>query len=207
MNNAKLTEPKKTTGLNIRQSVCLIAIGICLGIMTGLSVSPVLGIVLGSILSITITIAAGLAGVEFLESAVKNDSPAKWRAVNVDATPLAMLTVSLLTGAVIGIFLRTHDVLGRPTMQIEQTMSLGSKAAGSDSSVNRADKTYLFTEKQSPIIEIAKATELSEVVRMLVRSADPVEKAAGERLNNLLRNSGDNPPSALDVAKNLLSEN
>ena len=92
--------------------LALVVIGLGIGWLAGLSISPVVSIVITSVIGIAVAVLAALSGVkdEFLDP---ETSPATLRRFlrNVTPVPLAWLVAGLVIGSSIGLWARTHNWL------------------------------------------------------------------------------------------------
>lgn len=111
----------------------LLAIGVGIGWLIGLSVSPVVSIVITSITGSAAAIIATLSGLED-----KDDKPEetnkgqtfrhRW---NIDPLPLATLVFGILVGSAIGIWARNHSWLGSQVeSEVTQWRRAGLTGAG-----------------------------------------------------------------------------
>jgi hypothetical protein len=111
----------------------LAAIGVGIGWLIGLSVSPVVSIVITSITGSAAAIIAILSGVEDKDD--KSQETAKEHPVRlrwaIDPLPLAVLVVGILVGSAIGVWARNHSWLGSPVeSEIAQWRRAGLTDAG-----------------------------------------------------------------------------
>lgn len=101
----------------ITDCILLFIIGLCVGLLTGLSISPVIQTVLSSILGISIAVVSILSG---LESKSENSQNMKLFDYKINIFPLTLLVLGITLGAIGGIYARTHDVLGQnSTVKVE----------------------------------------------------------------------------------------
>ena len=101
----------------ITDCVLLFIIGLCVGLLTGLSISPIIQTVLSSILGICIAIVSILSGLESKSANTQNKFFFDYK---LNVFPLTLLVVGITLGAIGGIYARTHDVLGRnSTVKVE----------------------------------------------------------------------------------------
>lgn len=84
----------------------LLIIGCCIGLLTGLSVSPVIQTIISTILTFVISALAILCGVHETDKT-------KYRLLksNIDIVPIGCLVLGLTFGCLGGIFVRTHSLL------------------------------------------------------------------------------------------------
>jgi hypothetical protein len=139
--------------------ICLLSIGICIGILTGLSVSPVIQTVLSSVLGVVITAVSLWVG---LSVDGQHKSPGHFSKFKLNIFPLTILVLGITAGALGGIFMRTHDVLGDPKNNIQSRKEDKKSRASQDSS----NKTVLFNSNQQTC-DIVNSFSGSQLVVML----------------------------------------
>ncbi|MCI5131815.1 MAG: hypothetical protein D3904_09875 [Candidatus Electrothrix sp. EH2] len=102
--NEKDSKEKKK---KIYHAVSLVIIGLGIGWLMGLSISPVVATVLSGILGAVLVLAAVLSGFFYGGNAslIKNIS-------DVSPVPFAWLMLGIIAGTSLGILVRTHNVLG-----------------------------------------------------------------------------------------------
>jgi hypothetical protein len=112
-NNEKSTAMGNSdSNRNLQHRLALVATGFGIGWLAGLSVSPVVSIVLTSLTASAATIIAALSGVkEELLDAKQSSTVLKQLAKAVTPVPLAVLTIGLLVGTSVGLWVRTHNWL------------------------------------------------------------------------------------------------
>lgn len=99
------------------QAISLFLVGVGIGWLTGLSVSPVISGVLASLLGIAGGIVAGMRSVDTADSVeAPNRKTGKW----IDARPAALLVIGIALGAPLGVLARTYHVL-EPS-EVRQTL-------------------------------------------------------------------------------------
>ena len=131
------------------QYLCLFIISICVGLLAGLSISPVIQTIISLILAVIISTVSILAGtnIEWEKLLFKEHSKIKF-----DILPLTILIIGITAGALGGIYMRTHDVLGnQPNLSAEteskkeHSQSKQEKAPDeTDNAVKKAHLTALF---------------------------------------------------------------
>lgn len=84
------------------QLIAVLVTGLCIGWLSGLSVSPVIASVLASVVGIAGGLVAGLRG--------SGDSASRSRFSSIDAWPAAVLLLGIAAGAPLGILARTHQL-------------------------------------------------------------------------------------------------
>jgi hypothetical protein len=104
----------------IANSIGLLASGLALGWLVGLSVSPVLHVIVASILALAVAATSALAGLRPENDALrgsggenKEDAPRFVPSGSyVSVLPLTLLTIGIAVGASAGVFVRTNNLLG-----------------------------------------------------------------------------------------------
>lgn len=110
----------KKPGVNYKDTVLLIIIGVGVGWLVGLSISSVLHIILGSIIALVAGAVGALVGLEQGARDIPESSPDKEvtlsslreSAITINPLPLTMLVIGLGIGSVAGIYVRTNDIFG-----------------------------------------------------------------------------------------------
>jgi hypothetical protein len=98
--------------------ISLLIGGLALGWLVGLSVSPVLHLIVASILSLAVAATSALAGIRLKADECEHPSDESGSMVSdfsirrVNLLPLGLLTAAIATGASMGIFARTNNLLG-----------------------------------------------------------------------------------------------
>lgn len=92
-------------------------IGIGIGWLLGLSVSPVVSIVITSVAGAAAAVIATKSGLEGRSSKIiaPDERQISISSSNTDPRPLAALVIGLALGSIVGIWVRTHDWLGVDT--------------------------------------------------------------------------------------------
>ncbi len=99
----------------------MLVIGIGVGFLIGLSLSPVLHIIVGSLITLVVSIAGILVGIEFkhenLTSKSENSPPLASiaqirKGAKISLAPLAIMIVGLAVGSAVGICARTNEWFG-----------------------------------------------------------------------------------------------
>jgi hypothetical protein len=115
-----MTRKTKAFSVNHSNSLLLLIIGVSLGWLVGLSVSPVLYIILGGVITLIVGAVGILVGLD-QDSGNKNGSDSDKdskllsfhkRAISISPLPLALLILGLGIGACAGIYARTNAVFG-----------------------------------------------------------------------------------------------
>jgi len=99
--------------------------GGCVGFLAGLSVSPVAGALLSAITALVVGITGTLAGVQ-VSGAGDSTANALGPRITVNALPVALLLMGMVAGSVIGVATRTHNWLGVPTADKQQSGNVQS---------------------------------------------------------------------------------
>ena len=99
----------------LRNSIILLTMGICIGVLAGLSVSPVIQSVLTALLALIISAVSILAGLQ-----MENSEGKEKLKYQVDALPMGLLVMGITVGCLTGIYMRTHDVLSRGNSHIKE---------------------------------------------------------------------------------------
>ncbi len=99
--------PKQEWHLMLFNAFSLIAIGLSVGWLMGLSVTPgVTSSILTSLMTVVVLLITVVSG---LEKTTPDNEPQKWR---VSPIPIALFMVSLVVGSSLGVYARTHNWLG-----------------------------------------------------------------------------------------------
>ncbi|MES2651093.1 MAG: hypothetical protein V4663_05100 [Bacteroidota bacterium] len=152
----------------------IILIGICIGVLTGLSVSPVIQTVVSCILTFVVSLFTLWVSIE----------PAKKNEVlpfigKVHVAPVLCLVLGLTAGAFLGIYVRTHDLLS-PKSANGQVME--AKMVDSHS-------TVLFAE-QVDLCNAVKAYSGSALIGSLRGFGEP-------KINALIDSVGEDKPEEI----------
>lgn len=86
----------------------IVASGLGVGLMVGLSASPVMEVVIAAILAAVCGVTAAAAGI----SKTDGTEPAVLKTRSVNALPVSVLILGLAAGACLGVFARTRNWLG-----------------------------------------------------------------------------------------------
>jgi len=120
----------------IMHFLSFLVIGLGVGWLSGLSVSPVIGTVLASLVGVAAGVVTGLKSVPADEGAA--------RTLAVDARPAAILVLGVALGAPLGILARTHQVFAP-----EVAIPAGVVGGGAEAeSVGVAGQAVLFGSTQ-----------------------------------------------------------
>ena len=109
------------------QKSSLFVIGLGVGWLAGLSVSPVIATIITSIVGVTVALISTLSGLNPQITDSKDESTTKslprW---NVNPVPLAFLIFGIVLGSIVGILARNHNWLGTDMQtEIQQWTDLG----------------------------------------------------------------------------------
>lgn len=91
--------------------VSLIIVGLGIGWLIGLSVSPVISIVLTSLIASAGTVVAALSGLTYSSTDLEDTEP-KVQRWQVNPLPLATLMLGILVGSIFGLLVRNYQLLG-----------------------------------------------------------------------------------------------
>ena len=138
------------------QIISLAVIGLGIGWLVGLSISPVIAGVIASLLGIAGSAASVFGGI----------SSGKITVGPVDARPIAILVVGVAIGASMGIYARTHDILSPLTEVRPEKQSVPTSQQS-----NLAGKTLLFAVPGSEECVELLATG-PDSIRTLFRSSN-----------------------------------
>lgn len=103
----------------------MLLVGIGLGWMIGMSVSPVIGTVVGSLLALLISIVSLLAGLPARngEQNRGDQEQKKWLESiqgRISVLPLVLLILGMVGGEIIGVYCRTHQILSPAPKQNQE---------------------------------------------------------------------------------------
>jgi hypothetical protein len=143
------------------QGTSLIVIGLGVGWLTGLSVSPVVSGVIAALLGIAGGIVTGLRTPKHsrADGSAEPQTP-------IDARPAALLVVGVVVGATLGILVRTHHVL--------EPYDNGQQVASGPSS---SGVLFAFTAgERSGLMDLVNARNHAGLVDQLQRSSLPMAK-------------------------------
>jgi hypothetical protein len=160
-----------------------IVIGICCGILLGLSLSPVIDKTLSAIIAFTITLMGIVSGVTIYNQ--NNNSK-----FQVSPVPLSLLLIGIIAGVFIGILMRTHNILGVSNSAQIQIMKDTAGKSPKDYSENVTGLHNAFSEP----CEIMKPLHGSELKTAL-------ESAGDETVNSCLKLSSDS--TSLEIIKRM----
>jgi len=115
----------------------LLASGLGVGWIVGLSASPAVSIVLGSIMALVVSLTSAIAGLARSDRSGDEKNPEasgsitqKVSRAHFDPRPIAFLVVGLAIGASIGAYARTNDWLGvNPRTLVERWKGVGLEEA------------------------------------------------------------------------------
>lgn len=107
--------------------ISLIITGLGIGWLAGLSVSPVVSIVITSVAGSAAAIIATMSG---LENQPKTEGDSKTKNIpfsKISPVPITVLVVGIVAGSIVGIYVRSHNWLGNPSLakEVEQWTELG----------------------------------------------------------------------------------
>lgn len=96
----------------MKNSIHLIVIGICGGIIVGLSVSPIVEKILALLITIVVSLVGLLCGISVEGSAITKKA-------RITPAPLSIVMIGFLVGTLSGILMRTNNVLGASISDIK----------------------------------------------------------------------------------------
>jgi hypothetical protein len=133
-------------------------IGICLGVLSGLSQSSMMIAIVSSLLSLIVALVSLMSGVQD-DNIVFGLSPK-----NFSVWPVAVLVAFLTIGAVAGIYMRTHRVLS-PALSVNSSKEI----VGVDRRDSELHETVLFNSFQSKCDELCRyeGDRLMEILETL----------------------------------------
>ena len=152
-------------------------VGLCIGILTGLSVSPVINTVLTSLLTFMISIFSLWLGIK-----PTGNDVSKLFNVKIDILPISFLTIGLTIGCFVGIYIRSHNLLSPSDFDLSATPSEPN---------SKVTALYSTTGTTCQLIEAYSGETL---IRQLRSLDDP-------RIDIILDNIGEDKP---DVIKEVL---
>jgi hypothetical protein len=162
-------------------AVCITGIGI--GWLMGLSISPVVASVIGALFGI---ISGGIAAL----SGVKEAGIIKFQ---VNIWPLSLLVLGITGGAALGVYTRTHDLLGSGTIVNAQTSSPGESRSDTVHST-----TVLFSQPGS--------TECTELLASLPEEINTSFRSSSKRKMRQIGDQIKDPSTLKDIARILCEE-
>jgi hypothetical protein len=99
--------------------VSLLLMGVAVGLLAGMSLSPLVQTLVSSLIALCCTIIAAAAGLQFAWEKVEAQTgdapkvePRRRRARSIDPLPMALFMVGVTTGSLFGIRIRTSNWLG-----------------------------------------------------------------------------------------------
>lgn len=93
-----------------KETVALAAVGLGIGWLAGLSVSPVVSIIVTSVTGVGAAVVTTLSGLR--EETATTKPPEHRRLPKIEVWPLAILIIGLLVGSTLGLFARNNHLFG-----------------------------------------------------------------------------------------------
>jgi len=182
----RMSTAKKNTAVTFANIISFILIGLSLGWLIGLSVSPVLHIIVGSIITLLISLISVLGGIS---SVSKFDKEPRSDQINlkvptisnINLILIALFTITLAIGASLGTYNRTNDKLG---LYPDNLINKWSQ----DSTVRVRLKEELFKKLYLETVIESKENQLTAgLFRLTVEDCELLTLKKGEDLrSNLL---------------------
>lgn len=195
-----MTRKSKKPAVNYSDALLLLVVGIGVGWLIGLSVSPVLYIILGSIIALVAGAIGALVGLD-LESRDKAESgsddehnPLRSRknAIPINPLPLTMLVIGLGIGSCIGIYARTNDLFGPDPQKFAR------KWAGTGLDEKKIQQR-LFDQLYPP----KEITEDSESIGKTPTQSGPSTDTTEQNSNTNSQSANSEPTKALGGKNNI----
>lgn len=181
------------------QWLAFVIIGLGIGTLAGLSVSPVLSIILTSLVATAATLTAVLGGYQ------QNDTPKTKHPVN--ALPLAVLVFSIMAGGALGMYTRISlsrrlgadvraEALRPPSSQQMQTILQEWADLGQDENVVKSKVFEIYMGSAATTLSSQAEQSLPATQAVLYSAAVTVdecqrmENALADELRNTMRRSG-----------------
>jgi hypothetical protein len=158
----------------MKNAVHYAIIGVCCGILLGLSLSPVLEKTLSIIITFVITLMGIVSGVKVMTES-KNPK------YQINPAPLSIMMIFLLLGVFSGIYMRTHNALG--TDIADQNLSQKMKELKDSLRIVHNETGLRNDEQDIPCaqIKLLHGKELENELR----------KIGDKKVNNMLKVSTD----------------
>ena len=170
----------------LSNSIFLGLSALTIGWMVGMSLSPIVNTVISSLITIIITITSLLVGLKFNNEDV-NSKSIIGKVSSISLLPLALLTFFLAVGSGIGIYTRTHNLLG-----IKETSSPNNKGRVNNDSLQHTAGLFSLTVEQCQLLELSHGDQLKTRL-----------KAIGDNNVDYLINQCAND-SCLEAIKNII---
>lgn len=195
---------QEPTGKNTLRSqgiaiISLVVIGLGIGWLAGLSVSPVISVVITSVVGVAAAVVTALSGVK--EEPEKPDARSHQQLPKLAVWPLAVLIAGMLAGSALGIRARNYNIFG-PTPATVLAQEVGKWTAyGLDRQVVahrlfEAKYGYRGWLGQDVTLEVSRwvtdttQLESAEVARRLFESTYPLESTGTTAANIVTTASG-----------------
>jgi hypothetical protein len=173
-----------------KNTLSLIIIGLGIGWLAGLSVSPVVSIIITSIVGVVITLLSALSGLKILEQSEKSpdaETSSHWQ---VDPIPIAFLILGIVLGSILGITARTHNWLGIDIHVDVHAEIQKWKAVG----IDEKDIVQRLFEREYPLSESSKNVSQADIKQSVLFGQTHNE------CQRLLSYSPDNLPIQLTIS-------
>ena len=185
---------------NIFNHFYLFLTATCIGVLAGLSVSPVIQTIITAILGLGTTIVSVWMGLSFEGENKKLGDLTK---LDLKIFPLTLFVLGITLGSLVGIYMRTHDVLGKYSEKEQQDKSSKEEVIGkheSKNSVNnqgdkkQVDKQALNNDKTKKINQNENNEIVNKQKTVLFKSeqdiCDIINSFEGKQLIYMLQTLG-----------------
>jgi len=184
----------------------LLATGLGIGWLVGLSTSPVVLIVITSLTGSAAAIVAAMSGLEKNPETAGNTSQNHNYQWKVNPIPIAMLVIGIVIGSAGGIYVRNQNLLGNSNSQLADEIKQWSDAGLDKTEVARrlfenrySYRGWLGTDLSNEVDKWTKAgiTDTAQVANRLFESTYPLNYELSTTPANLLSNSKSDSNSIL----------
>lgn len=169
---------RRDMGAKLGQAIALLAVGLGIGWLAGLSTAPVISAVLASLLGIAGGIVSGLKTV----SPKKPGNVGARQSQSLDAVPSALVVFGIALGATAGTWTRTHQLLAPASVREALTDSVSE---GPNVQPAVVGVLYNVTESDCAELRLAANSPNEQTLRNQLRSfGDPwptIEEQIHER--------------------------
>lgn len=159
---------------------------LAVGWMVGMSVSPTVNTVISSLITIIITITSLLVGLKFKNEDVNSKNIIS-ELSSISLLPLALLTIFLTVGSGIGIYTRTHNLLGK-----KKTLGSKEKGFSNNDSLQPIPALFTITVEECQLLELSHGDQLKTRLTAI----------GDNNVNYLVRQCAND--SCLEAIKNIL---
>jgi hypothetical protein len=153
-------------------TLALVVIGCGIGWFVGMSASPVVNVLVASIVTAAVGVSAAIA-----ESQARSQTTTA-RLGLASAVPLALVTVGAVAGSMVGIYVRTHDLMSPKESASAPAPKLTQAARAEDPTPNFVDATRSVLFNGVPADECVKLR--AEKVKGNLRYA--MQRSSNERV-------------------------